>query len=154
MAGNKNSGGYQPNAPQNNPANVSGVGGNGQSGQAKMYIPGMRSLGSSGVDTLAQQGGASMYQAPSPSSTAAPTSSGLGDIPQLMDPTAMPNQDVMDGSPIGPGANSIEGLPMQASADPDINEIRAYYPILRFYASQPGASQGTKDYVTYLGTII
>jgi hypothetical protein len=152
MAGNENSGGYQPNAPQNNPANVSGTGGNGQSGQAKMYIPGMRDLGSSGVDTLAQQGGASMYQAPSGGS-AAPSAS-LPSIPQLMDPTALPDQDVMDGSAIGPGANSVAGLPMQASQDPDIDEIRSYYPILQFYASQPGASQGTKDYVTYLGTII
>ena len=32
MAGNKNSGGYRPNAPQNNPANVSATGGAGQSG--------------------------------------------------------------------------------------------------------------------------
>ena len=32
MAGNQNSGGLRPTAPQNNPANVSGVGGAGQSG--------------------------------------------------------------------------------------------------------------------------
>jgi hypothetical protein len=69
-------------------------------------------------------------------------------------PSNLPNQAITDGAPIGPGANSVEGLPMQASGDPDIDEIRAYYPVLQFYASQPGASQGTKDYVTYLGTII
>ena len=30
MAGNKNSGGFRPTAPQNNPANVNAMGGNGQ----------------------------------------------------------------------------------------------------------------------------
>jgi hypothetical protein len=153
MAGNQNSGGMRPTAPQNNPANVSATGGNGQSGrQGTMYIPGMNQMGSSGVETMAQQSGASMYKAPSPSASA--PGMGLPNVAQLTDPTALPNQDVMDGSPIGPGANSIEGLPMQVSEDPDINEIRAYYPVLKFYASQPGSSQGTKDYVTYLGTII
>lgn len=32
MAGNANSGGFRPDAPQNNPANVNALGGNGQSG--------------------------------------------------------------------------------------------------------------------------
>lgn len=32
MAGNQNSGGMRPTAPQNNPANVNALGGNGQSG--------------------------------------------------------------------------------------------------------------------------
>jgi hypothetical protein len=153
MTGNQNSGGYRPDAPQNNPANVSATGGNGQSGQEKMYIPGMRDLGSSGVDTMAQQSGASMYQASSPTASAAPTMS-LPEVPQLTDPTAMPDQDVMDGSPIGPGANNIPGVTQPLSDDPDLETIKDYYPILQFMASQPGASQGSKDYVNYLGTII
>ena len=125
---------------------VSATGGAGASGQGKKYIPGMNQMGSSGVETMAQQSAASMYKAPE-----APT---LSPITPLTAPTNLPNQSVMDGAPVGPGANSVEGLPMQATGDPDIDEIRAYYPVLQFYASQPGASQGTKDYVTYLGTII
>jgi len=152
MAGNQNSGGNRPTAPQNNPANISATGGDGQSGQGTMYIPGMRDLGSSGVDAMAQQGGASMYKAPS-TSAPAPTMS-LPAVPQLTDPTAMPNQDVMDGSPIGPGANNIPGVTQPLSDDPDLQLIKDYYPILQFMASQPGASQGSKDYVNYLGTII
>lgn len=153
MAGNENSGGvYQPNAPQNNPANISATGGDGQSGQGTMYIPGMNQMGSSGVETMAQQGGASMYKAPSPS--AATPSMSLPAVPQLTDPTALPNQDVMDGSPVGPGANNIPGVTKPLSDDPDLEVIKDYYPILQFMASQPGASQGSKDYVNYLGTII
>ena len=153
MAGNENSGGvYQPNAPQNNPANVNLLGGNGQSGQAKMYIPGMRDLGSSGTETMAQQGGASMYKAPSGGTTASSVT--LPDVAQLTDPTGLPNQDVMDGSAIGPGANNIPGVTQPLSDDPDLAIIKDYYPILQYMASQPGASQGSKDYVTYLGTII
>ena len=42
MAGNQNSGGDRPTAPQNNPANISATGGAGQMGtQAAKYIPGL-----------------------------------------------------------------------------------------------------------------
>ena len=153
MAGNENSGGNRPTAPQNNPANVSATGGAGQSGQAKMYMPGMNQMGSSGVETMAQQGGASMYKAPSPTAAPAP-SMGLPAVPQLSEPSALPNQDVMDGAPVGPGANNIPGVTKPLTDDPDLEVIRDYYPILQFMASQPGASQGSKDYVNYLGTII
>jgi hypothetical protein len=126
---------------------VSGTGGAGTNGQPTMYIPGMKSLGSTGESTMAQQKGAMMY-------SAAQAEPSMPELTPLTAPTTLPGQAVTDGAPIGPGANSVEGLPMQASGDPDIDEIRSYYPILQFYASQPGASQGTKDYVTYLGTII
>lgn len=54
MAGNQNSGGYRPTAPQNNPANISATGGNGQSGKQPMrYIPG-QAYGE-GQKTMAQQ---------------------------------------------------------------------------------------------------
>ncbi len=57
MAGNENSGGNQPDSPQNN-FGVSATGGAGsKDGQPNMYIPDMKSLGSTGVETMAQQGG-------------------------------------------------------------------------------------------------
>lgn len=123
---------------------VSATGGAGSSGQAKQYIPGMRSLGSSGTETMAQQGGAEMYR--EPSAQAAPIST-------LTDPTG-DSLPVTDGAPIGDGANAIAGLPPMPTGDPDLDMVRNYYPILEFWASQPGASQGSKDYVKYLGTII
>lgn len=148
MAGNQNSGGYQPDAPQNNPANISATGGNGQSGQAKMYIPGMRQMGSTGTETMAQQGGAAMYKDTTGAVPALPP------IPGILDKTNNPNQDVMDGAAIGPGANSIPGLPNPPVDDPDMDMIKQYYPIMQFWASQPGSSQATKDAVAYMGTII
>lgn len=141
------SGGDRPEAPQNNPMNVSATGGAGQSGtQAPKYIPGMNQLGSSGVETMAQQGGAAMY--------AAPTTPQMPPVTGLTAETANPQQDIMDGAPMGPGATSVQGLPVNPTNDPDIELMREYYPILNWWASQPGAAQGTKDYVRYLGTII
>ena len=64
------------------------------------------------------------------------------------------NDPITNGVPVGPGANSIPGLPSGPTEDPDINMIRDYYPMLEFWASQPGTSQATKDYVQYLRTII
>jgi hypothetical protein len=64
------------------------------------------------------------------------------------------NDPITNGVPVGPGANSIPGMPSGPTEDPDINMIRDYYPMLEFWASQPGTSQATKDYVQYLRTII
>lgn len=69
-------------------------------------------------------------------------------------PTMDQNDPITNGVPIGAGANSIAGLPSGPVEDPDINMIRDYYPMLEFWASQPGTSQATKDYVQYLRTII
>lgn len=68
--------------------------------------------------------------------------------------TMLPNDPITNGAPIGDGDNSVPNLPLGPSPDPDINMIRDYYPMLEFWASQPGTSQATKDYVQYLRTII
>jgi hypothetical protein len=149
MAGNQNSGGNRPSAAQNNPASINPMGGNGQSGagQPTMYIPGMKSLGSTGESTMAQQSGATMYsEANNMPSMPAST--------PLTAPTNDPNQPITHGAPVGAGANMVAGLPKPPTGDPDIDMIRNYYPILEFWASQPGSSQGAKDYVQYLGTIL
>jgi hypothetical protein len=127
---------------------VSATGGAGTSGQAKTYIPGMASMGSSGTETMAQQGGAAMYKEPTPTEPTLPP------VAEIGAPTQFPGQAVTDGAPIGAGANSIPGLPQDGPVDPDLQMAREYFPILEFWASQPGSSQGTKDYVTYLGTIL
>lgn len=121
MAGNGNSGGDRPTAPQNNPANISATGGNGQSGQKISYIPDMRALGSSGVETVAQQQGATMYKTP-----AVPTTKGLGsflggETMSLSAPTTRPNEDISTGMPFNantpgpetlniPNQNSLSGI--------------------------------------------
>lgn len=154
MAGVKGrSGGNRPTAPQNNPANVSALGGNGQSGQPKRYISGMPY--GQGQALMQQQAGAPMQQAPQTPSGGGQMS--LASLPQatpLSAPTERPGEPITHGAPIGEGPNMVEGLPKPESNDPDVQMAREYYPLLQFWASQPGASQGTKDYVLHLGTLI
>jgi hypothetical protein len=144
------SGGNRPTAPQNNPANVKGLGGNGQSGRYSGFAYGENKA-------LAEQQSAAPIK-PSPSFNAGSARMGeeasMRKITPLTAETELPDQPATDGVPIGPGANSIPGLPSGPTEDPDIAMIRDYYPMLEFWASQPGTSQSTKDYVQYLRTII
>ena len=107
MAGNENSGGNRPTAPQNNPANISATGGAGQSGtQAAKYIPGMPY--GQGQELMAQQ-------------TSAPMSGGpegpiFGkQLGTLLDPTNNPSEPVTAGVDIGLSKQlSLAGLEQSA----------------------------------------
>lgn len=143
-----NRGGMRPNAPQNNPANVSANGGNGQSGtQAPKYIPGMAAMGSSGVETMAQQ-----QAAPMAGRSAQPQ--GLSELSPLTAETQFPDQPITDGAPIGDGANSVANLPLGVSEDPDVQSARDHLPIIEWWATQPGSTQATRDYASYLRTTL
>lgn len=99
MAGNQNSGGMRPTAPQNNPANISATGGNGQSGngtQAARYIPGLPY--GQGQATMAQQ-----TSAPMAGPTAMP---GLPQVTPLTAPTERPQEPVTAGMDFGDGPGS------------------------------------------------
>lgn len=148
----ENRGGMRPTAPQNNPANVSGTGGAGQSGRvASGYSYGMNK------QINEQAASAPMARASQPRPASASSMMSASPLPPVTPITAEtmdPNDPITNGVPIGPGANSIPGLPSGPVEDPDINMIRDYYPMLEFWASQPGTSQATKDYVQYLRTII
>ena len=60
--------------------------------------------------------------------------------------TELPDQSVTDMS-------GLASLP-QPAVDPDTEQIRTMMPVLEYWASQPDSSQGTKDYVQYLRTIL
>jgi len=144
-----NRGGMRPNAPQNNPANVSANGGNGQSGtQAPRYIPGMKAMGSTGVSTMAQQQGAPM------SGGSSPQPQGLSELSPLTAETEFRDQSITDGAPIGDGANSIPNLPIVQSDDPDFQSAAQHLPIIEWYASQPGSTLATREYASYLRNVI
>lgn len=144
----ENRGGFRPTAPQNNPANISANGGNGQSGkQPARYISGLPY--GQGQATMQQQQAAPMAR---PISMA--TSMPMPEVTPLEAETQLPTQSIMDGAPMGPGAMNVPGLPKNVSGDPDIDMIRAQYPIMRAWASMPGTSRATANYVNYLGTII
>lgn len=104
-----------------------------------------------------QAASAPMAKAPQPRPASASKMMSASPLPPVTPITAEtmdPNDPITNGVPVGPGANSIPGLPSGPVQDPDINMIRDYYPMLEFWASQPGTSQATKDYVQYLRTII
>jgi hypothetical protein len=93
----ENRGGFRPTAPQNNPANVSGMGGAGQSGtQAAKYIPGLPY--GEGQATMTQQQSAPMAGAPAMPSMPATT--------PLFAPTERPDEPVTAGMDFGPGPGS------------------------------------------------
>lgn len=147
--GGQGSGGYRPSAPQNSPLNVSGTGGNGQSGtQGAKYIPGLPY--GQGQATMQQQQAAPMagqaQAAPSPS---------LPDVVGLTEPTMNPNEPVTSGAAAGagPGTEALN-IPKQQTGNEDIDTLIAYYPAMQFWANQVGTSQTTKDYIRYLGTLI
>ena len=142
-------GGYQPKAPQNNPANVNGLGGNGTSGDYTGFTYGQNQA----INQTREAGNAAISQMnlgqPSLTENVSQTP-----IPSILDETQDKNQSIMDGAPIGDGANSLKGLPRNPSNDPDIDIIRDQYPVMQVWASMPGTSRQTAEFVNYLGQII
>jgi len=112
MAGNQNSGGMRPTAPQNNPANVSATGGAGQSGtQPARYIPGLPY--GQGQATMNQQTSAPMAGSPIPAPMAP---MGGSPITALTEPTQRPDEPLTAGMDFGPGPGSeILSLPRERS---------------------------------------
>ena len=126
MAGNQNSGGYRPSAPQNN-FGVSATGGAGNSGQPSRYISGMPY--GQGQELMQQQQGASMFK----SASATPEQVSVTNLPQatpLFAATERPNEPVTQGNDMGPGAGSeILNLPSAPlpTQDTSAQVIRALY---------------------------
>ena len=151
----ENRGGMRPTAPQNNPANISATGGAGGTGkQAPKYIPGMKSLGSTGVETMAQQGGAPMAGDPVPQ-VQAPTnpmeSMMAGLTPLDAEPTEM--LPISDGVDFGRGRGSEALNPRLTSAinqDENLALIKRYLPDLMNATRLQGAPDSYKQFVNYL----
>lgn len=109
----ENRGGMRPTAPQNNPANISATGGNGQSGtQPARYISGMAY--GEGQATMQQQQSAPMAGTSAPRASA-PSLAALSQGPAITSlnaPTERPDEPITQGSPMGPGAGpEILNLP-------------------------------------------
>lgn len=101
----ENRGGFRPTAPQNNPANISATGGNGQSGtQPARYISGLPY--GEGQATMTQQQSAPMAGQPSTPS--------LPDIVPLTAPTQRPSEPLTAGMDFGAGPGSeVLNLPRE-----------------------------------------
>lgn len=125
----ENRGGYRPTAPQNNPANVNGLGGNGQSGMTTNYTG--FAYGQNKAVNEQRQGAPMSGQASAPNAVPVPQQQPLPDIIPIGAPTQRPNEPVTQGSAMGPGAGEeILGLPPMSSfyqADSGTAAIRAMY---------------------------
>jgi len=142
-------GGMRPTAPQNNPANVSATGGNGQSGRqgAKYYSGGTYGQGQ---ELMAQQQGAPLSKAPSPTARA-PMMANLPPVTPLTAPSTNPEEPVTTGIPVGLGAGP-EALTLPKNEDTDIDRERlmSYLPALEAAALSPNSSQAFRNYVRLL----
>ncbi len=148
MAGNQNSGGNRPTAPQNN-MGVSATGGAGsKDGQPKRYIPGGKY--GEGKALMEQQAGAPMASAPKSQSMATPEGRTLG---TLLDPSTNPSEPITAGVDFGPGPGS-DALPKNISANtrPDENKaiVQKYLPTLLSAANLPDTPDSYKRFINYL----
>lgn len=124
------SGGDRPTAPQNNPANISATGGNGQSGtQAAMYMPGLPY--GTGGENMANQTSAPLAGDPTAAVAAAsPVTQTMSPIPTLSDPTMFPDRPLTYGADAGDGPDSsILNLPAMATpqVETPIQIVQALY---------------------------
>ena len=146
MAGNPNSGGYRPTAPQNN-TGVSATGGAGsKDGQPNRYISGGKY--GEGQALMQQQQGAPMSAGPTP--TAAPIAASLPLENQLLSPTNNPMEPITAGVDFGAGPGS-EALPNNISAETrgtdNIAIIKKYYPALVKATQLPDAPDSYKRFI-------
>jgi hypothetical protein len=137
----ENRGGMRPTAPQNNPANVSGTGGAGQSGRvASGYAYGMNKqineqAAAAPLAKAAPMAARSMNVAPQ-----------LPPVTPLTDPTMNPDESVMAGINMGagPGAEALM-LPSMNDSSAEFNKsISSYYPVLSYIASRENTSPETR----------
>jgi len=128
----ENRGGYRPTAPQNNPANINPMGGNGQSGtQAARYIPGMRSQGVTSQEVYNSQTEAPMAGTPQPQAPAFRSLFEGMPVTSLNEPTRFPDRPISYGSTFDPSTPGPEVVPMppvpSTSVDSGVAAIQAMY---------------------------
>ena len=140
----ENRGGMRPSAPQNNPANVSGTGGAGQSGRAASgYSYGMNK------QINDQAASAPMAKAPTTPPPGRQPMNVAPDMPPavpLTAPTMNPDEPVTAGINMGAGPGS-EALMLPSNNDnaAQFNKsIASYYPVLSFVASRENTSPETR----------
>jgi hypothetical protein len=100
----ENRGGFRPTAPQNNPANISAVGGAGQSGtQPARYISGMAY--GQGQEMMTQQQSAPMA-GPNQAEAPSPLGASMPSVMLLTAPTERPDEPLTAGMDFGAGPGS------------------------------------------------
>ena len=156
-------GGMSPTAPQNNPMNVNGRGGNGQSGnatQAAKYVPGLPY--GEGQALMATQEAAPLAAAPSIEQSGMPSGLASAAASQpvigLNEPSARPNEPVTAGASMGagPGMDALGPSPDQTfnkQLQADNQRLVQYLPSLEQMANDPSASNTFRNFIQYLKSI-
>jgi hypothetical protein len=148
----ENRGGNRPTAPQNNPANVSGTGGAGQSGNYTGFAYGQNQA----LNNQRVEGNQAMAsaQAATPSAPSNPYEGiNMPQLGTLFDPTTRPDEPITAGVDFGPGPGSevLPGSLMNDSrADENARVAAQYLPDLAFAARSPNAPDSFKRFVNYL----
>lgn len=150
MAGNKNSGGYRPSAPQNNPANVSATGGAGQSGDYTGFGYGQnQALNQSRV---AGNEAVKSVQTSTPKAEAPYAGISMPQLGTLLDENRSSGiiSDGVDGTR-GVGSEALPKM-FQNNTRPDENQqiVAQYLPDLAVAAQSPNAPDSFKRFVNYL----
>lgn len=147
MAGNENSGGNRPTAPQNN-MGISATGGAGsKDGQPNRYISG--GTYGEGQALMQQQQGAPMSAGPA---------MGQGTpMGTLLDPTDNPSEPITAGVNFGKGPGE-EVLPKNISADTrttdNLDIIKKYFPAMSRASQLQDAPDSYKRFISYLASEI
>lgn len=145
------SGGMRPGAPQNNPANVSGTGGAGQSGNYTGFAYGQNQA----VNQQRIEGNQAVASTKPPTPQASEPYAGMNfpELGTLFDPDPNPMEPMTTGVDFGRGAGS-EVLPkgLQNNTRPDENAMIAkqYLPDLVIAAQSKDAPDSFKRFVNYL----
>lgn len=144
---------------ERDPFAISATGGAGsKNGQPKRYIPGMKSLGSTGTETMMQQSGATMAdnRAERPMG-ALPKGGGKGamgfNLKGLLDEDDNPLEPMSTGVDFGRGANS-EALPSFLRQDVRALEnkeiVKKYLPAFAVAAKSKNAPESFKRFTNYM----
>ena len=147
----ENRGGMRPTAPQNNPANVSGVGGAGQSGNYTGFAYGQNQA----VNQQRVQGNQAVAttKAAMPSPSEPYAGMNFPELGTIFDPDTNPMEPMTTGVDFGRGAGS-EALPKNLVNNTRIQENAAiakqYLPDLVIAAQSPDAPDSFKRFVNYL----
>lgn len=145
------SGGMRPDAPQNNPANVSGTGGAGQSGNYTGFAYGQNQQ--INQDRVAGNQAVKSINASVPAQEAPYGGVNFPELGTLFDPDPNPMEPMTTGVDGFRGAGS-EALPknLQNNTRPDENAMIAkqYLPDLVIAAQSKDAPDSFKRFVNYL----
>ena len=143
----ENRGGMRPTAPQNNPANVSGTGGAGQSGNYSGFAYGENNK----LNASRVEGNAAVASV----SAAGPETPAMPQLQTLTDNIGGVAGPITAGVDFGPGPGS-DAMPKNISANtrPDENAaiIARYLPDLVHAASFADAPDSYKRFVNYLAS--